>query len=76
MVSSNAVRPLVPILIRLLGEHYRGEKTDTKIQQLLLPSGLFESVAQSVDRKLDSSYTGLRHFSVSTNMQLALIFTF
>ena len=27
-------------------------------------------------KRLDSSYTGLRHFSVSTNMQLALIFTF
>ena len=40
-VSSNTVRPLVPILIRLLGEHYYGEKTDT---QLLLPSGSFESV--------------------------------
>ena len=26
-------------------------------------------------KRLDSSYTGLRHFSVSTNMQLALIFT-
>ena len=41
-VSSNTVRPLVPILSRLLGEHYRGEKTGTKIQQLLLPSGSFE----------------------------------
>ena len=27
-------------------------------------------------KRLDSLYTGLRHFSVSTNMQLALIFTF
>ena len=43
-VSSNTVRPLVPILSRLLEEHYRGEKTGTKIQQLLLPSGSFESV--------------------------------
>ena len=41
-VSSNTVRPLVPNLIRFQGEHYRGEKTDTKIQQLLLPSGSFE----------------------------------
>jgi len=38
-ISSDAVRPLMPTLIRLLGEHYRGEKTDVEIQQLLLPTG-------------------------------------
>ena len=43
-ISSNTVRPLVHILIRLLGEHYHGEKTDNEIQQLLLPSGSLESV--------------------------------
>ena len=41
--------------------------------------GLQAFIAQSVDKspkRLDSLYNGLRHFSVSTNMQLALIFTF
>ena len=34
----------MPTLIRLLGEHYHGAKTDTEIQQLLLPRGSFETV--------------------------------
>ena len=38
--------------------------------------GLQAFIAHSVDKRVDSSYTGLCHFSVSTNMQLALIFTF
>ena len=40
-ISSNTARSLASILIRLLGEHYHGEKTDT---QLLLASGSFETV--------------------------------
>ena len=42
-ICSNTVRPLMPTLIRLLGEHYHGAKTDTEIQQLLLPRGSFET---------------------------------
>ena len=38
-IGSNAVKPVIPTLISLLREHYHGEKTDNKIQQLLLPTG-------------------------------------
>jgi len=38
-IGSNAVKPVIPTLISLLREHYRGEKTDNEIQQLLLPTG-------------------------------------
>ena len=41
-IGSNAVKPVIPTLISLLREHYRGEKTDNEIQQLLLPTGSLE----------------------------------
>ena len=43
-ISSNAVRPLIPTLIRLLGEHYHGEKTDSEIHQIWLPTGSLDDV--------------------------------